>query len=82
MQATLSKELDAFKRELPTLLSESINLGQFALVHADSIAGIYPSFEAALAAGYDKFALDPFLVKEVVEREEPRYFSRNLQCPT
>lgn len=82
MTVALEKELETFRRELPALLRDAANLGQFALVHGETVAGLYPTFEAALSAGYDKFGLEPFLVKEVADREEPRYFSRNLRCPT
>jgi hypothetical protein len=82
MAATLDRELDTFRRELPALLADPANRGQFALVHGTAVAGLYPTFEAALAAGYDRFGLDPFLVKQVAEHEAPRYFSRNLRCPS
>lgn len=78
----LEKELETFRRELPGLLSDPANRGTFALVHGESVVNLYPTFDAALAAGYDKFGLGPFLVKEVTDHEEPRYFSRNLRCPT
>ncbi len=74
--------MTVFRRELPHLLAEPGNRGMFALVHGDEVAGLYPTFEAGLSAGYDKFGLDTFLVKEVTEHEEPRYFPRNLRCPT
>jgi hypothetical protein len=82
MAVALEKELDTFRRELSALLADPSNRGQFALVQGDTISGLYPSLDAALAAGYDKFGLIPFLVKEVTDHEEPRYFSRNLRCPT
>jgi hypothetical protein len=76
----LEKELDTFVRQLPDLLKDPQNEGQFALVRGDEVAGVFPSFDAALSVGYDKYQLDPFLVKEVTEREHPRYFSRSLKC--
>jgi hypothetical protein len=82
MARALEKELATFRRELSALLADPANRGGFALVHDDAVAGLYPTFDAALAAGYDKFGLSPFLVKEVTDHEEPRYFSRNLRCPT
>ena len=82
MAVALEKEMETFRRELPALLADPANRGQFALVHGDAVAGLYPTFEAALSAGYDRFGLSPFLVKEVTDHEEPRYFSRNLRCPT
>ena len=80
MQPILAIELETFRRELPTLLKEESNNGLFALVGGESIAGLYMTFEAALSAGYDQFGLNPFLVREVTQREKPRYFSRNLRC--
>lgn len=77
----LENELDTFRRELPALLRDPANRGAFALVHGPVVVGCFPTFEAALAAGYERFGLSPFLVKEVTDREEPRYFSRALRCP-
>jgi hypothetical protein len=82
MTVALERELDTFHRQLPDLLRDESNRGRFALIHADAVAGLYPTFDAALAAGYDKFGLEAFLVKEVTDHEEPRYFSRNLRCPS
>ncbi|AWM41110.1 hypothetical protein GobsT_02820 [Gemmata obscuriglobus] len=76
----LENELETFRRELSALLTVPGNRGAFALVHGAVVAGCYPTFEEALAAGYDQFGLTPFLVKEVTDREEPRYFSRALRC--
>ncbi len=78
----LEREMEVFKRELPALLADPAQRGTFALVHGESVSGCFPTFAAALAAGYDRFELAPFLVKEVTDQEEPRYFSRNLRCPT
>src|SRR4051812_25973271 len=55
MTVALEKELETFRRELSALLADPANRGQFALVHGDVIAGIYPSFDAALSAGYERF---------------------------
>ena len=76
----LEKEMQTFARSLPTLLADPDNQGGFALVHGDEIAGVFDSFDAALSVGYDRFQLEPFLVREVTDREQPRYFSRNLSC--
>ena len=82
MTVALEKELETFRHELPGLLNDPANRGKFALVHGESVSGLYPTFDAALTAGYERFGLSPFLVKEVTDHEEPRYFSRNLRCPT
>lgn len=74
----LETELATFRRELPKLLADSATNGAFALVRGDAVTACFPTFDAALAAGYDRFGLEPFLVKQVVEREPPAYFPRNL----
>ena len=76
----LSKELKTYQRQRSALIADPANLGQFALIQGDTIIGLYSTIDAALAAGYDKVGLDPFLVKEITESEEPpKYFSRNLR---
>jgi hypothetical protein len=82
--ASLDTELATFERELDRLLADPDNRDGFALVHGDTVAGVYPDFDAALAAGYATFGLEPFLVKQVTEHEAPLYFSRNLnhRCPS
>lgn len=78
MVTTLARELAAFRKLLPQLLADPAHRDRFALIHGDAFAGSYPTFDAALAAGYDQFGLDPFMVKEITEHEVPKYFSRNL----
>jgi hypothetical protein len=73
----LEQELETFKKELPALLQKAENRGKLALVYRDAVHGLYGSVEEALAAGYDLFGLNPFLVKEVTEHERPLYCSRN-----
>ncbi len=82
MDVQLAEELATFRQALPTLLVNPANRGRFALMHGDQVAGLYPTVDAALYAGYEKFELAPFLVMEVAERVEPLYFSRNLECPS
>lgn len=82
MAVALETELATFRRELPALLADPARCGPFVLIHGESVADCFPTFDEALAAGYERFGLAPFLVKEVTEHEEPRYFSRNLRCPT
>jgi hypothetical protein len=82
MAATLDHELRTFRRVLPDLLADPAKAGRFVLIHGDQVADVYPTFEAALDAGYDRFELAPFLVKRVAAHEEPVYFSRNISpCP-
>lgn len=82
MSTALQTELGTFRRELPTLLADPTNRGKFALVRGTTVAGVFPTFEAGLAAGYDRFGFEPFLVKEVTDHERPGYISRNIRCPS
>lgn len=79
----LEKEMEAFRRELPALLADPVNVGRYVLIGGDpaGVVGVYATFDAALASGYDTFGLASFLVKEVTDHEKPHYFSRNLRCP-
>jgi hypothetical protein len=44
------------------------------------VSGVYPTDEAAITAGYEKFGLSAvFLVKLISEIEHPKYFSRNIR---
>lgn len=79
---SLERELETFRRELPLLLIEPANHGKHALIYNDKVVGVWDTVDEALAAGYDAFQLDSFLVKEIVEHERPRHFSRNVsRCP-
>ncbi len=76
----LEHELEIFRRELPSLIAAG-GQGKFALVYGDQLDSGWDSEAEALAAGYDQFGLDPFLVMLITEREEPRFFSRKVsQC--
>ena len=82
MTSALETELATFRRELPSLLADPVNLEKYVLIHGESVAGVYPDLESGLTAGYEQFELAPFLVKMITAYEKPRYFSRNLRCPT
>jgi hypothetical protein len=78
----LERELASFRRELPKLLRDPANRGKHALIHGDAVHSVWDTVDDALSAGYDAFQLEPFLVKEIVEHERPRHFSRNVsRCP-
>jgi hypothetical protein len=71
----LETELETFKRELPKLLSDE---GKFVVVAGDCIVGTFAAYEDALAAGYEKCGMRPFLVKRIQAVEQVQYFSRDL----
>jgi hypothetical protein len=78
MMSVLERDFAAFLRELPQLLQDGENRGKYALVHGEQVDSIWSTIDEALQAGYDRFGIEPFLVKEIIEVEEPRYFSRNV----
>jgi hypothetical protein len=77
----LETELATYRRLLPQLLADPTNVGRYALIQGETLAGLYPTIEECLYAGCDKFGLEPFMAKKVVEKEEVVYFSRNLTRP-
>jgi len=82
MTETTRRDYDAFRKVLPDLLLDREDHDRYALMHFGEMTGLYADFESALAAGYERFELDPFLVKHVVANPKLRYFTRALRCPT
>jgi hypothetical protein len=68
----LQDELQVYRRELPGLTAQ---LGQFALLRGQEVAGVWPSYAAALRAGYERYGLVPFLVQPIREREAVLIFA-------
>lgn len=58
----LMRELETYEKMLPEL---STNTGKFALIHGDDLVGIYDTYGDALTVGYDKFDLEPFMVRKI-----------------
>jgi hypothetical protein len=75
MSGNLERELATYSAKLPELL---INSGRYALIHADDVVGIFDTYADALKAGYERFRLEPFLVKQINAVEQILQFSREL----
>ena len=75
----IERELETFRNVLPRLLKEPDKLGQFVLIHGDSVDSFWPTVDEALAAGDERFAPDVFLIKQVVEHERPFFFTRRVK---
>jgi hypothetical protein len=77
----LEKELETYRSKLPELHEEQ---GKFALIQGELLAGVYGTYEDALKAGYEKFGLNPFLVKQIQVIEQVQFVSRLVvpECPT
>jgi hypothetical protein len=64
----LEKELETFRRELPSMLKE--HEGQWVLIQADRVDSFWPSEREAVEAGDERFSpWLTFLVKEVLPKE-------------
>lgn len=78
--ASFERETAAYRARLPELLDQA---GQYAVISNETIAGIYPDFEAALRVGYSRFGVGKFMVKEIraEERVETISCGIRLACP-
>ena len=75
----LEKELQTYRRELEHLLEHE---GKFVLIKDDHVVDFYDSYGDALKAGYEKFKLEPFFVKQVLAVEPIHHFTREIRCHT
>lgn len=73
----LEKELQTYKTKLPELLADE---GKFVLIHGDDVVDVYGTYEDAIKAGYGKFGLEPFLVKQLQSVEHLQFISRFAPC--
>jgi hypothetical protein len=48
------------------------------LIHGDQIADFFSTYEDAIKSGYQKFGLEPFLVKRVAAVEPIFFFTRHI----
>jgi hypothetical protein len=73
----LEKELEVYRSKLPELKAEYE--GKFVLIHGDQVVDFFSTYEDAIKAGYSKFGLEPFLVKQVhaVEEQATLYVLQN-----
>lgn len=70
----LEKELAVFSQRLPEFKAE--HQGKFVLIHGDEVVDFFSSYDDAIKAGYAKFKLAPFLVKQIQALEQVQFISR------
>ena len=75
-QMALEKELETYLKHVSEW---SEHEGKFVLIHGESVAGFYSTYEDALKEGYEKFGLDPFLVKQINALERVHFISRLVE---
>ena len=71
----LEHELKTYEQRLPDLRAHE---GKFVLIHDDEVVGIFVAYEDAIRAGYEKYGLSPFLVKQIHAVERVQYFTRPI----
>jgi hypothetical protein len=74
----LESEIATYNRLLPGLLGQQ---GKFVLIKGAEQFGIFETYQDALSAGYQKFQLDPFFVKQISPAERVAFFTRDLTAP-
>jgi hypothetical protein len=72
----LEKELETYKANLEKLKAQE---GRYVLIHGTDIIDTFSSYDDALKAGYAKFGLDPFLVKQFQGVEHAHFISRFVE---
>lgn len=63
----LKEELAFFAEEKEELLRKYP--GQFALIKDRALVGVFPTREQAYTRGVESFVTEPFLIKQIVEKE-------------
>ena len=69
----LETELATYKAKLPELAAQE---GKYVLIHGAEIVDFFSTYEDAIKVGYDKFKLEPFMVKQVQSVEQVQFVSR------
>jgi hypothetical protein len=69
----LEKEFETYNARLAELKAHE---GKFVLIHGDTVVDYFASYEDAIKAGYQRFALEPFLVKQIQATDQVQFISR------
>lgn len=69
----LERELATYRRKLPELRGAE---GKYVLIHGDEVVDTYSTYDDAIKEGYVRFALDPFLVKQIQFVEQIQFVTR------
>lgn len=69
----LETEIDTYARLLPALRADQ---GRWALIQGTSHAGTFDTYRDAITIGYERFGLEPFMVKRI-EANPSTVFARH-----
>jgi hypothetical protein len=71
----LDRELGVYNDNLTKLMEQT---GKFVLIHGDDIVDYFAAYEDAIKAGYQRFGLEPFLVKQINAVQAVQHISRSI----
>jgi hypothetical protein len=71
----LEKELQTYRQKLPELLTRE---GKYVLIHGEEVAETLDSYEDALRAGFQRFGLVPFFVKQIQAVEPAHHLAPEI----
>lgn len=69
----LETELATYTEKLEELKAQA---GRFVLIHGNTVIDTFGSYDDALKEGYERFGLEPFLVKRIEAIEQAHFISR------
>jgi hypothetical protein len=77
----LERERQTFESNLKDLLRDR---GKYVVIHQDDIIGTFDTYEDALKVGYMTAGLEPFLVKQILEKEPVVFLppGARIPCPS
>ncbi len=70
---SLEKEKETYLAKLSELEQDE---GKYVLIHGAEVVEVFESYADALSYGYDKFGLEPFLVKLIEGTERVQLVTR------
>jgi hypothetical protein len=71
----LEKELQTYEAHVAEWADQN---GKFVLIHGDEVADFFAAYEDALKAGYQKYGLEPFLVKQINAVGAVQHITRHI----
>ncbi len=69
----LEKEMETYRKNLPEWGEYE---GKFVLIHGEEVIDFFGAYEDAIKAGYQRFALKPFLVRRISLVEQVQRVTR------
>jgi len=71
----LEKEMATYEANVNKWTDQA---GKFVLIHGEDVVDFFAAYEDALKAGYQKFGLDQFLVKQINAVGAAQYITRHV----